>query len=162
MARWLTTLLISCLFSINVFADTLAPMTLEDQWEKTHSLDAKTKWVLFSHHKVGGEWVKNSVDSLQLTPLAQHDLLYVADISAMPGLITRMFALPKMRDYAFSIALVRESELVDDWPRQEDHVALIELKSLQVKTVHHFADEASLAAHLSKVFQADQRPASEN
>ena len=35
-------------------------------------------------------------------------LVYVADISGMPALVTRMFALPKMRELPFPIALVRE------------------------------------------------------
>lgn len=139
-------------------ADSLKTTDYHDQWDKPLNISNTTEWVLFSHHKAGNEWVKNAIEALKLEPLRQHNLTYVADISKMPGLVTTLFALPKMRDYSFRIAIADEPEHTQDWPRQEDQLSLIGLNKLEVVSVRYLASQDDLFAALKEL----QRPANVN
>lgn len=141
-----------------VTAAPLTPTTFKDQWDKPLEVSSETQWLLFSHHKAGNEWIKAAFEQTEFPPLAQHQMVYVADISGMPGLISSLFALPKMRDYSFRIAIANEEEMTQAWPRQNEQVTLVKLENKEVKDVRFIADEAALLSALQQI----QRPASEN
>lgn len=143
--------LIIFLLSAKVNALELSSMALQDQWDKEQSLSVDTRVVIFSQHKEGGQWVRQSLEALQLTDLAEKQWLYVADISKMPGLITRMFALPKMRDYGFAVALVRDHRMVEGWPAKEDAVAVYRLDKLSVQSMEFFTSADALKNYLQSI-----------
>lgn len=151
-----TALLVSSLNTVS--AAPLAPTTFKDQWDKPLEVTAQTQWVLFSHHKAGNEWIKSAFEQTKLPPLAEHQMVYVADISGMPGLISSLFALPKMRDYSFRIAIANEEEMTQVWPRKDEQVTLLKLENKDVKEVRYLVNEAELLTALQQI----QRPASEN
>lgn len=115
-----------------VQAQTLEKATFEDQHGESLALTPTTQWMVFSYDKSGGDWVRQAFDDLSLMDIETRGGLYVADISAMPGIITSLFALPKMRKYDFRIALDRSGELTANWPKQEGTVSLMRLNGLDV------------------------------
>jgi len=131
--------------------DSFTAMELEDQWGKPTLLDKQVKLVLFSHHKKGGQWVKTGLESLQLSDLKARHWLYVADISGMPKMISRMFALPKMRKYTFPVALVKNSELVAAWPKQKQQVSVYQVEALTIKQIRYFDSADKLHAFLKSL-----------
>lgn len=123
-------LLFALAFKVN--AQTLSVTTFEDQFSEAMVLDENTQWVVFSFDKTGGDWVHEALTELAIEDIAQLQGLYVADISAMPGIITRMFALPKMRKYDYKLALDLSGELTQDWPQTDGTVTLMKLDGLKV------------------------------
>lgn len=134
-------------------AESLKPQLFENQWEAEQALTVSTQWVIFSHHKAGGQWVKESLEELGVENLDERKWLYVADISGMPSIITNLFALPKMRDYAFPIALVKEEKQAAGWARKDEQVTVYQLNHLVVKQTQFFADKESLKQFLASVSQ---------
>ncbi|WP_178862326.1 hypothetical protein [Thiomicrorhabdus cannonii] len=118
--------------------------TFMDQWDKPQTLNEQTEWLILSTHKAGGEWVKKALSDLKIQDLAAKNWLYVADISAMPSLITRFVAIPKMQDYTFAIALEKEGEVTANWPKQADKVSVYKLKGLQIEEVHTLDSEQAV------------------
>lgn len=110
----------------------LTPQVFEDQHGQPISLSVTTQWLIFSHNKAGGSWVKQALNDLDITDIEVRGGLYVADTSAMPGIITKLFALPKMKNYDFRIALDNTGELTSDWPKSPDTVTLLRLDGLQI------------------------------
>ena len=125
-------------------------LTFIDQWDKEHRLNNDTRVIIYSHHKEGSTWVKQALTSLSIDLNKSH-WLYVANISKMPSLITRFIALPKMRDYAFPIALVRDNSRVKTWPVENETVAIYQLNQLELKLIDHVSDEAALVVLLEKL-----------
>lgn len=162
MRRLLLSLLFFCILSPISYAETVRQINLKDQWDIALPLTLETQWIIYSHHKTGGEWVHNVLTKLDLAPLKQYKLLYVADISAMPGIISRMFALPKMRDYVFRVALAEDAEGLEGWPKKENRITVMQLQSFNVKQVHYFDDEIRLERFISEHVVQAQRPTSEN
>ena len=130
--------------SWSVQSQTLQPVVFDTQFEEKESLDNDTKWLIFSYNRSGGDWVKNAFDQLEIKKPQAHGWIYVSDISKMPSLITKIFALPKMRDYAFPMALDMEGDATKDWPRQEESVTVMQLDQLNVTKTEYFKDEKSL------------------
>ena len=126
-----------------------AVLTFQDQWGQSHALNQKTRWVVYSHHMAGNDWVKGAFQQLKLQDLDRHQLLYVADISGMPSLVSKWMAVPAMQEYAFPIALVRDSERLADWPRVQDQVSVFEYQAGQRVAEHAFASREALQIFLS-------------
>ncbi|MBO1927910.1 hypothetical protein J3998_10010 [Thiomicrorhabdus sp. 6S2-11] len=127
-------------------AQTLGTVSLNDQFEQPIAFGSETKWVLLSSEKDAGKLVKETLNTLELTDLAAQGGIYIADVSAMPGLITKLFAIPKMKDYAFKMAVVNDEEMLKDWPKQEDKVTAMQLDNLEVKSVEYFDSAEALQA----------------
>lgn len=144
------------LFSANVYAQTLSSHTFENQWEKPVELNSSTQWVLLSQSKDPGNYVKEAFEALKVEDPAKYNMIYIADISAMPSFVTKLFALPKMRDYAFPIALVREEGQLanlklDSYDKEK--AALLKLTNLEVSEVLEFDNTDTLTAKLKEIIK---------
>ncbi len=131
------------------FSKTLYPAmgttTFVDQWERPIALDSATQWVVFSKSKDGGNWVRDAFNAHQLTDPSAKGLVYIADISGMPALISKWFAIPKMQNYAFPMALVKEEALSAHWPFEADSVMVYRMKNGQIVKATALKDAQSVA-----------------
>jgi len=155
------TLLISIMmvFAFSVQAQTMAKQSFEDQWEKTVELNEQTQWLVITQSKDAGKIVKESFESLELKDLAQLNMLYLADISRMPGFITSMFAIPKMRDYGFQIGLINEDGQLTALKLtslDSEKVSVVSLKNLEVVDTQLFEDNAAFKAFLQSNVMNEQ------
>ncbi|MDY0137602.1 MAG: hypothetical protein RBS36_10580 [Thiomicrospira sp.] len=150
MSSFLKILALSVLVFSSAQAQTLETQTFEDQFGEQISLTEHTQWLVFAFDKVGGEWVKTAFEEANVTDLAAKNALYVSDISAMPGFVTRMFALPKMRDYAFKVALDYEGAQTANWPRAEGTVTLMRLDNLNLVDVKQANSPEQIKAFLAQ------------
>lgn len=131
----------------------LTQHSFEDQWEKPQPLNEQTEWLIFSSHKAGGEWVRNAFTELEITNPSDLKWLYVADISAMPSLISRFVAIPKMQDYAFPIALEKDGELTANWPKQEETVSVYKLNRLNIEKIEFLKTQEAVTGFLKSLKQ---------
>jgi hypothetical protein len=148
MFRILGFILLSVVLS-TAHAEDLKPQLFTDQWDKQQVLDGDTRLIIYSNHKAGSGWVKEALEDLSSTDLDSRHWLYVANISKMPKMISKMFAIPKMRDYSFAVALVRDDEAVKSWPAETDKVMVYQLDNLSIQAIDYFDSAESLQAFLA-------------
>ncbi len=129
--------LILILLSSTVFADTLKPVQLPDQFETKVSVDENIQWLIFSDDKEVSDKINQALDDLKITDVSKLKGAYVADISKMPSIVTTMFALPKMRKYAFKVLLDQDGAPTQSWPRQKGKASLLLLKKLEISEVKY-------------------------
>lgn len=128
----------------------LPPLSLNDQHDKPVRVGAATRWVVFTAEKPVSDMVSAVLTAEPAGVADRLRLVYVADISGMPALVTRMFALPKLRDLPFPIALVREPAQVaqvSDIPRTTGSATVLRLEGgrvTQVATARQAADLRAL------------------
>ena len=142
---------IMMVFAFSAHAQTMAKQSFEDQWEKSVELNEQTKWLVITQSKDAGKIVKESFESLELKDLAQINMLYLADISGMPGFITSMFAIPKMRDYGFQIGLINEDgqlAALELTSLDAEKVSVVSLNNLEVVKTKLFEDDVTFKAFL--------------
>ncbi|WP_394130221.1 hypothetical protein [Shewanella maritima] len=130
--------------TINVGSQ-LAEIKLEDQFEQSLSLTSETQYLLFSRDMKGGEVVQLALEQHENNDAV--DIIYLADISKMPGLISRFIAVPRMKDYPFSVGLDREGDATSNLPSNKDVATLVTLDNLTVKSIQ-FIDDADALAKL--------------
>lgn len=80
--------------------------------------------------------------------LAQHQSVYVADMSKMPSFATRMFALPALREQPFEVGVVLDEKALSGWPRQDNAVTVIRLEQGRVARHEFVASEDALKTAL--------------
>lgn len=131
--------------------DALPNFQLNDQHDKPYPLPADLQAILFTADKSAGDVINGLLKQQPADYLPQRKAIYIADISAMPGFITSMVAMPKMRDYAYRIAIGAEKNQTAMLPRAEDQVTLIYLQNGKVTRIEQFkeTDATSLGTALN-------------
>lgn len=122
----------------------ISPMKMTDQHDKVLAVDAKTKIVLFSRDQAGNKIVNKALEGTPASFLPERGAVYAADISGMPGIITKMFALPKMRGYPYSVLLDRDATVTKALPAKEGHVTLLRLNELKVEKIDYYSESEAL------------------
>jgi hypothetical protein len=116
----------------------LPTLSLNDQHDKPAPVGASTRWLVFAAERPVSDMV-STVLAAEPAGVADHlRLVYVADISGMPALVTRMFALPKLRELPFPVALVRDAAQVAqmaDIPRVTGAATVLRLDNGRVAQV---------------------------
>ena len=122
----------------------LPTLTLTDQHDKPWTVAPSTKQLLFAADKAGSDFANAVLAAQGPGFLNQGGVVYLADISAMPALVTRMFALPKLRELAFPIGLARDAALTAELPRQSGHVTVLDLNQGVITKIRFAADAKAL------------------
>lgn len=125
-------------------SNTLAKISLVDQFDNKQTLDETTKVLIFAHDMSGNDIVEEAFASFDADKLKQLNAIYLADISGMPSLIAKWFALPAMRDRAYPIMLDKEGDATSKLHAKEDQVTVIFLDKLAIQKVKYAATAAEL------------------
>jgi len=142
-------LLLILLFSIASFAQTLnvgdsfPSITLEDQFEKTQTISLESKRVLVAYDKSMSTILKEFLLAKEDDFLTKNETVYVGDISGMPSLIARFFAIPKMKKYPFSILFLDDKNR-DVFSKKEDFISVYTLENGKVKSLTHISTNEEL------------------
>lgn len=117
---------------------------LTDQRGETVRWDARTQYILFTADKTGNQLVNDALKPFGSDALIARRAVYVADISGMPALITRMFALPKLKELPYSVGLVYDASLTGSWPRGSGMATVMSLDGGVIRSVDFFSDVGAL------------------
>lgn len=133
-------ILFSALLFVATFANALSvgdatpTFAIKDQFEKAHTIAADTKTILVAADKGTSEVLRDYLLTKEKGFLEANKAYYVADISGMPSLITKFFALPKMKEYPFSILLVNE-EQSKSFTKKEGQITIYSVENGKVTNV---------------------------
>lgn len=142
-------LLFSVLLFVATFANALnigdATPTFEikDQFDKKHVIASDTKTILVAADKDTSTILKEYFLAKDANFLTTNKAYYVADISGMPSLIAKFFALPKMKDYPFSVLLVDE-EQTKSFTKKEDNITVYTVTNGKISDIKYVKDVAGL------------------
>lgn len=119
----------------------LPALSFEDQFEEKHQLGPDTRLVIFSSGMAPGKLAHEVMKDYTGEQLAAAGVVSISDISGMPGFVTRMFAMPKFRDYGYPLLLGREEDDTAVFPQQEGKVTILRIEDGRVAEVR-FIDQA--------------------
>lgn len=107
--------------------ETLAPWTLLDQYDQPYSLGADTRILLVARDMDGAKLVKAALAEQPKGYLEARGAVFVADIQRMPALISKLFAIPAMRDYSYRVLLDREGRVASRYAGEQGKVLWLSL-----------------------------------
>ena len=129
---------------------TLEPFTLQDQFEETVTLTESTRILLVASSRKAASVVDEAIKEQPEGYLEARKALYVADISKMPGLVTRMFLIPSMREANYRVLLDRESAVAPEHLKNDGEVLWLRLDNREVLERRTFTDAEELRAALEE------------
>ncbi len=112
--------------------DNLESISFVDQYGEAGSIDKTVRLLLFASDRAAAKLVHSVLEETEPAYLQRHEAVYVADISGMPYLIARFFALPRMRKYPYRMLLGRKPLDCVKFPRREGLVTLMRLEELKI------------------------------
>ncbi|WP_206617411.1 FAD/FMN-containing dehydrogenase [Pseudomonas alkylphenolica] len=129
----------------------LAPWTLLDQHDQAYSLNPQTQILLVARNMDGAKLVKAALAERAKGYLEARDAVFVADIQRMPALISKLFAIPAMRDYSYRVLLDREGTVATRYAGAEDKVLWLQLDQGRVVAEREFSNADELRQALEQV-----------
>lgn len=126
--------------------DAIPAITLKDQFDKPVTLTTDVKTLLFVIEKPASDLVNNYLLKQDKNYLLNHNAYFIADISGMPGMITKMFAIPKMQKRPYSIMLAYDAQETAFMPREKNQVTVVKVAGGKVESIQYLASETALAA----------------
>lgn len=128
--------------------EALPSIDLKDQHERPVAIAPDTKLVFFAAEMGGSRLVTNALHTLPPTTLKDRNAVYIADISGMPGLVSIMFALPKLQRTGYTVALIREAKDGASLPRKPGAVTVLRLDAGKVIAVDFAQDMQQISRYL--------------
>lgn len=119
---------------------------LTDQHDVSTAIDADVRYVLFTRDMDGGKVVQRIFEEDGQRKLDAARAVYVSDISRMPALVTRMFALPSLRKRGYRVFLDRDGTVTRDFPSEEGRVTVFVLADGTIEAIRTIASPEGLAA----------------
>ncbi|UYL09243.1 hypothetical protein B9G69_001465 [Bdellovibrio sp. SKB1291214] len=132
--------------------DILPSFKIQNQFEEPAELNAETKWIIFSSDmkaaKILTEYLNENAKNFDLSKT-----LIISDISKMPALVSKMFAIPKMKKYNFKLALDKEGDVTKAWPRQEGTILVIKVDQLKVESTENLTTAETVSSFFKEKFK---------
>jgi hypothetical protein len=147
--------LLLCLFSATSMAletgERLAPWTLLDQHDQAYTLDEQLQVLLVARSMDAAKLVDAALQGKPKGYLEQRHTMFLADISRMPSIIGKLFAIPKMREYNYRVLLDRDARIAPRYPADNASVLWLDLRQGQLQGQRSFTDATELAQALEAV-----------
>jgi len=116
---------------------TLEPLALADQHGELRKVDASRRALLFTRDMGAGDVLKQALASDGPALLEGAAAVYVADVSAMPAFVFRMFALRKLRQRPYPMLLDRDGGTTARLPAQPGKITFLRLDSLRIAELRY-------------------------
>ena len=101
----------------------------------------------------GAKLVKAAVAEQPKGYLEARHAVFVADIQRMPALISKLFAVPAMRDYNYRVVLDRDGQVVPQYAVGEAQVQVLQLDNGKLVSKQTFSDADALRKALDALPQ---------
>ena len=149
--------ILQCLFFLSLAVpawaleagESLAPFKIENQFGEPAELTAETALVVFSSDMDAAKLVTKHLND-NAGKITLDKTLIVSDISKMPSMISKMFAIPKMKKYSFKMALDKTGQTTKSWPREKGTVVAMKLSNLKVDSIELLKTQEDVAKLFTK------------
>jgi hypothetical protein len=127
----------------------LEPFSLEDQFGEQHEVGESLRAVVCAADMDGADLIEAALEEGGAELLTAADAVFVANISRMPKIITKLFAMRSFRKRSYPMLLDREGDRSADLPGEEGRATILELDRLTIQSIRHFDDAEALRAALA-------------
>lgn len=119
--------------------DTITPFSLPDQFDTVHQVNSKDYQIIIVAFDKDSAVLMNEYLKMQpSTFLQKNKALFISDIHTMPSFVTKLFALPKMKNYPYSLLLIYDEREV--FPQKENALTIISTKEDKIEHIRYIKD----------------------
>jgi hypothetical protein len=122
----------------------------EDQHGRIQILDTDVRNVVFLADMDAKDILHEELQPLGDTFLKESRSVIIADIHKMPAIISRVFALPAMRDYSYTLHLIRTEGPGLRFPLKPGQMTLLRLENRKILSIEIFVSGEELIKELGQ------------
>lgn len=128
----------------------LETLMLKDQFEKSQSLGADTKKVIFAFSKEMGHMSNTYFEKQEPNFLEEHYAIFVADVSNAPSLIRSMFIMPGLKEFKHTVLVIDDEDVAAGYriDGMDDKLMVVDVENFIIKKITFVTTEDEL----TKVF----------
>ncbi len=121
---------------------------LEDQHGTGFAYQDSMKLVLYVDSMKAKNLARDSLNDVNPQCLNEGRVVYLADVSGMPSLITHLIAIPRMRSYPYPIWLDQNGLATEALPIREDAVTVLAVDHQAIVAMDFYVDGQQLLKRL--------------
>ena len=138
--------------------DVVQPFSLDTQHGTAVEVGVATQLVLVTHDMDAGKIARAVLEEHTEATLAERGAVYVADISRMPGFVSRLIAIPRMRRRPYPVLLDREGVTAGLFAHEEGKVTVVRLEAGRVTDITLVDSESAVREALAVATPTDAVP----
>jgi hypothetical protein len=133
-----------------IIGQKLKDYSFSDQFDKLHKLTNKVKKVIFVFTKPTGHLMRVYLSDKEEHYLSTRNIDFIADVSKMPSIIFKMFALPDLKDSKYPIMIIKDATKSKRFrnEKNKNSIMMISLDNKIVKNVKFVTTKADLKNEL--------------
>jgi len=130
-----------------VVGKSLESLKLKDQFDQTKSINSDTKKVIFAFSKDMGHLSNEYFHTKEPTFLADHNTIFIADVSGAPSLIRSMFIMPGLKDFKHTVLVIDDETVASAYKNagKEEQLMVVLVDNFTIKSISYISSEAELA-----------------
>ena len=133
-----------------IIGQKIKDFTIKNQFGTPISLTNKIKKIIFVCTKPAGHLVRNYLKKQDKNFLDKRNILFIADVSAMPSIIYKMFALPDFKKSPYSVLLLTDENKAETFKNKahRNEVMIIYLDNKKVTKVKFITTKKDLISEI--------------
>lgn len=141
--------ILSLLFPIIMMAsslklnDKINSFSLTDQFDKIHTINSEVSTIIVTFEKDTLNMINDFLSSKDSNFLKKNHAVFVSNIASSPSIITRIFVIPKLRDYKYDILLIYD-ENSTKFLKQDDKVTIYSILNGEVNNINYISTKSEL------------------
>lgn len=130
-----------------VVGKSLESLKLKDQFGQVKSINADTKKVIFAFSKDMGHLSNEFFHTKEPTFLADHNTIFIADVSGAPSFIRSMFIMPGLKDFKHTVLVIDDESVASSYKNKgkEEQIMVVFVDNFIIKSIKYISSEAELA-----------------
>ncbi len=108
-----------------VVGNSLEDFELNDQFGEMHTIQVDTQKVIFTFEQEPAHAVNDYLATKPPTYLQDNKAIFVADVSAAPFMIRRMFIMPELKDFKHSVLIFEDKNIATPYRVGVDEGSII-------------------------------------
>ena len=129
-----------------VVGKTLSSITLNDQFEKSHTVSPDTYKIVFAFAKDSAHICNDFFKTQAPTYLSDHHTVFIADVSAAPSLIRSMFIMPGLKDLKHTVLLLEDKNIAAPYKKGLDinKIVVVYILNKEIKDIKFISTSQEL------------------
>ncbi len=125
----------------------LKSLALKDQFDQPKRINDDTKKVIFAFSKDMGHLSNDYFNAKEPTFLADHNTIFIADVSSAPSLIRSMFIMPGLKDFKHTVLVIDDERVAASYCNKgkEEELMVVIVEDFNIKKISYISTEAELA-----------------
>jgi len=129
-----------------VVGKSISALTLNDQFQKAHTLNAATNKIVFAFSKDAAHTCNDYFATQTPTYLSEHHTEFIADVSAAPSIIRSIFIMPGLKKLKHTVLLLEDKTVAAPFRKGIDihKITVISLHGATIKKIQTVSTDVEL------------------